>query len=79
MTTKKDKMLQRCVILGQALGERDWDHAKKQLAKLVEIIVGESSRSSIDDRREITGRSTYTSRGSHGNTGYAGGCTLAVA
>lgn len=57
----------------------EWRLALRAAEKVTAIIEVECGKEDDDRRREITGRSGVSSKGSHGNTGFAGGCTLAAA
>lgn len=75
MTTRKDLMLKQCVELGEAIGEKHWWLARRRLAMLVAIIVGESVKSSDDTRKDFVRSSAPRF---FGNSGYSGGCTPAA-
>lgn len=78
MNVTKKKLLAQTVKLGEKIALREsWAAAQKEFNKLIEIIW--AIESDDDLRAEITGRSTYSSSGSFGNTGYSGGCTQAAA
>jgi len=69
-------MLKQCVELGDAIGEKQWEDARLRLQRLVEIILGESIKSSADTRKDYVRSSAPRY---WGNSGYSGGCTLAAA
>lgn len=74
--TKKKQMLAKIERLSDVV-HKQWVRTEKTLNELIAII--EAIKSDDDIRAEITGRSTRSSSGSHGNTGYSGGCTPAAA
>jgi hypothetical protein len=75
----KNLLLAKCADVSFEIGRQNWDNAKKEFDELIAIILAVRSSDDDDLRREITGRSTHSSSGAFGNTGFAGGCTPAAA